>query len=130
MGSLKAQRFLTALEPQLDETAYEKLIRALFVGLFSPNSLDISKPDVIRQIATSSNVGLDGSLVEKAIEASGSEEIKAKLVANGKRVAEYGGFGLPTTVVHLPSRPEMVFGSDRIHIIGQMLGETKPAILN
>lgn len=128
MGSLKTQRFLTAVEGQLDENLQEKLIRAFFSGLFSPNSLDISKPEIIKQIAISA--GLDAAVVEKGIEASGSEEVKAKLVANAKQVTDYGGFGLPTTVVHLPSGPEMVFGSDRIHIIGHLLGETKHAILN
>ena len=128
MGSLKTQRFLTALEPQLDEKTYEQLIRCFFASLFSPDkSLDISNVDVIREIAV--NAGVDKALIGKGLEAIGNDEIKAKLTVNTKRVTDVGGFGLPTTVVHLSSGPEMVFGSDRIHIVGHLLVEDKPAIL-
>lgn len=133
-GTINTQRFLVSVQQKLNETSvndqgkYEQLIRLLFQAFFSPGeSANVSDLEVIRQMAVQS--GLEPKLVQSALDDISSADVKAKLQANTELVGELGGFGLPYTTIHLPSGKESIFGSDRMHIVGHLLGEPKPPLL-
>lgn len=134
VGTMNTQRFLVAVQQKLNETSvgdqekYEQLIRLLFRAFFSPGeSANVSDLEVIRQIAGQS--GLEPKLVQSALDDIASADVKAKLRANTELASELGGFGLPLTTIHLPSGKQSIFGSDRMHIVGHLLGEAKPPLL-
>lgn len=128
MGSKKTQCFLQATETLVDEETQIKLVRAFFARFFSPNSANLNDDNEIRAIASEN--GLSEDIILKAMEVANSDAIRAKLKENSNRVVELGGFGLPVTLVHRESKPQWVFGSDRLHIVGHLLGESKPPQLN
>lgn len=128
--SLKLQRFLASIYESISVEEHARLIRAHFENFFSPHErLDISDEDVIRKISIEA-AGLEPSIVDKGIEAIGRAATKQLLKDTTARAVQVGGFGLPLTLVHLPSGPELVFGCDRMYIIGRLLGEQHPPILN
>lgn len=132
-GTTNTQRFLLALQQQLnsEDEKSEALIRRFFADFFSPDkpSPDLSDLEVIRSIALSTGV-VDAGAVDKAVKDSSSEEIKEMLKKNTEDAGALGGFGLPITAIHLPDgQTEAIWGSDRMHIIGHLLGESKAPIL-
>ena len=76
-----------------------------------------------------SEIGITNEVIDKALSSMKSEENQAKLDKNCKQAIELGAFGLPVTLVHKENDPTWVFGSDRMHIIGYLLGEKEPPIL-
>ncbi|KAJ6223672.1 hypothetical protein RDWZM_002217 [Blomia tropicalis] len=134
LGSMKTQRFLCAVHEQIgdDVSRQEQLIRLFFQKFFTPTGerINLADVDTIRSVAT--EAGLESDFVQKAIDGMTTDVIKKKLIANSDIVTELGGFGLPVTVVHTDKEPKppMIFGSDRLHLIGDMLGESKPPVLN
>ena len=130
---MKAQRFLLSVQQQLntspnDQEKYEHIIRQFFRRYFSPDqSANISDLKVIESIALES--GLDSKVIHNAINAIGCESVKEQLRTNTQKALDLGGFGLPITTIHLPSGKQFVFGSDRMHIIGHLLGESNPPVL-
>lgn len=127
---LKLQRFLVSIYQSISGEAHERLIRAHFQNFFSPNDrLDISNEEMIRKISIET-AGIEPSIVDKGINAIDLPETKQLLKENTDRAVKLGGFGLPLTLLHLPSGTELVFGCDRMYIIGRLLGEPNPPILN
>jgi len=124
-GSLKVQHFLVALQSRISEVEYERLIGALFGTFFSPtNPKDISLDGVIRDLAA--QAGIKSEIIEEALLVTDS--VKRQLAENNNRLVELGGFGAPSTVIHLPKRSELIWGSDRMNIIGEMLGYENKAL--
>ncbi|KAH7637292.1 hypothetical protein HUG17_7498 [Dermatophagoides farinae] len=100
------QLFLTAIQNHSDEATFNRLVGVIF------------------------DEGIASDVVEKAINVMESDENRAQLEKNTKRPIELGGFGLPITLVHSDNNnASWVFGSDRMHIIGHLLGEKEPPIL-
>lgn len=127
MKNLPVQLFHTALHDSLTVGDQEKLIRANFKELFSTNGRDLAKLETIRQVAL--ETGIEQGLVDKGIDAIEKPETTKKLEDNTQHLTEIGAFGLPVTEMHLPKGSEFVWGSDRLHIIGHLLGESEPPIL-
>ncbi|XP_046918336.2 glutathione S-transferase kappa 1 [Dermatophagoides farinae] len=122
-----AQLFISAIKDHIDEATYNRLVGVFFQNFFRSNPSEIWNSDVMRKIATEMNVSSDA--IDKALNTMNSEENKEKLEKNLERVKELGGFGLPITLIHLDEKPRWVFGSDRMHIIGHLLNEQQPPIL-
>ncbi|OTF77167.1 glutathione S transferase-like protein [Euroglyphus maynei] len=121
-----AQLFLSAIQHQIDEATYNRLVGVFFLNFFTSNPIEVWNPDIMRKFAT--ELGVSSDIVDKTLETMNSEETKGKLEKNLERVKELGGFGLPITLIHL-NKPQWVFGSDRMHIIGHLLNEKQPPIL-
>ncbi|KAH9405163.1 Glutathione S-transferase kappa 1 [Tyrophagus putrescentiae] len=138
-GSIRSQRFLLAaqelLKSEQSEAGREQeeaLIRRFFQAFFSPTepSADISNLEAIQSLALST--GADAGLVAQAAKDCSGDPVKAKLRANTDAASALGGFGLPITAVHLPEKaggPQAIWGCDRMHIVGHLLGESKPPVL-
>ncbi|CAG2170281.1 unnamed protein product [Oppiella nova] len=118
--SLKAQRFITAIDLLTKGKSTEDISRQLWRRVFVSHQ-DVTLPDSLREAAKCCPISED--IVEKAIVSLDQNQIKDKLRKNTEEALSYGAFGAPTHVLHLPNGPQMVFGSDRIDIIGALLGE-------
>jgi glutathione S-transferase kappa 1 len=118
--TLKPQRFITAIDMITKGEGTEEISRQLWKQVYVTHQ-DVTLPDSLREAAKKANISEE--VAEKALVAIEQNEIKEQLKKNSKESLSYGAFGGPTIVVHLPKGPEMVFGSDRMEIIGSMLGE-------
>nr|XP_027196685.1 glutathione S-transferase kappa 1-like [Dermatophagoides pteronyssinus] len=122
-----ALQFLSAIQPHIDEASYNRLVGIFFQNFFTKNPAEIWNPDVMRQLTA--DVGISSESIDKSLNTMTNDENRKKLEKNLETVKNLGGFGLPITLIHLPDKPQWVFGSDRMHIIGHLLNETKPPIL-
>lgn len=106
-----------------DADIFERLVSQFYRRYFSPRqSANISDVAVIGEIAL--QAGLHDKVIRRAIEQLHTEAYKEKLKENCGQVTKLGGFGLPLTVVHSGRQPgQCVYGSDRMHIIGHLLGQ-------
>jgi len=118
--TLKAQRFVTAIDILTNGQSTEEISRQLWKRVFATHQ-DVTLPDSFREAAKNGDISEE--IVEKAIVLMEQNEVKEQLQKNTDEALSHGAFGAPTIVLHLPSGPEMVFGSDRMEIIGSMLGE-------
>lgn len=126
-GSRTAQKYLTAIQPHLSQDQYSDLVLYVFQRFFSPEaSVDLSDLEAIRQVCLDSGVQAD--LANRALDDASSPATSETLKVNTDRALELGCFGLPYTHLHL-AEPQSIFGSDRIHLIGYLLGEKNPPIL-
>ncbi|XP_046913546.2 glutathione S-transferase kappa 1-like [Dermatophagoides farinae] len=122
------QLFLAAIQNHSDEATFNRLVGVIFDGFYQESPQQVWQVDVLRQLAMKEGIASD--VVEKAINVMESDENRAQLEKNTKRPIELGGFGLPITLVHSDNNnASWVFGSDRMHIIGHLLGEKEPPIL-
>lgn len=118
-GSLAAMRFVTAVdltEPQF----VEPVSRELWLRIWSRDE-DITQPESI--LAAATKAGLPAGQAQKLLEMSTSPAVKERLKAATEEVLKYGAFGLPCSVIHVDNRPQLLFGSDRLELLGHLLGE-------
>ncbi|KAG8130244.1 putative Glutathione S-transferase kappa protein [Naja naja] len=115
-GSLLAMRFVTAVdtaEPQF----LESVSRELWMRIWSRDE-DIVQPESILAKA-----GLSSDKSQELLKMSTSPEIKNRLKETTGEVLKFGGFGLPSFVIQTDGQPQLFFGSDRIELLGNVLGE-------
>jgi 2-hydroxychromene-2-carboxylate isomerase len=93
------------------ETTIPALTLALFDAMWA-DDLDVSSPDVIRQVAES--IELDG---DSLLEAAAAQETKDLLRATTDEAVSRGAFGAPTFFVG----ERMFWGNDRLPIIEAVL---------
>ncbi|XP_066474447.1 glutathione S-transferase kappa 1 [Tiliqua scincoides] len=118
-GSLSAMRFLTAVDltqPQF----LEPLSRELWMRIWSRDE-DITQPESI--LAAAGKAGLPLDQAQKLLEMSTSAEVKNRLREVTDEAMKYGVFGLPSFVAHVGDQTQLFFGSDRIELLGDFLGE-------
>ncbi|CAI5796742.1 glutathione S-transferase kappa 1 isoform X1 [Podarcis lilfordi] len=118
-GTLEAMRFVTAVdmaEPQF----LEPVSRELWMRLWSRDE-DITQPESI--LAAAERAGLSSDQARKLLEMSSSPEVKNRLKATTDEALKYGAFGLPSFVAHINEEPHLLFGSDRLELLGHLLGE-------
>lgn len=118
-GSLSTMRFLTAVDltqPQF----VEPLSREFWMRIWSRDE-DITQPESI--LAASGKAGLPLDKAQELLEMSTSPEVKDRLRAVTDEAMEYGAFGVPSFVAHVGDKPQLFFGSDRIELLGYLLGE-------
>ncbi|NWV00096.1 GSTK1 transferase, partial [Upupa epops] len=119
ISTLGAMRFLTAAgmtHPQ----HLEPLSREFWLSFWSQHE-DISKPDKI--LAVARKAGLSPELAQKLLEKISSPEVKNRLKETTEEAIKYGAFGMPAVVAHHNGKPHLFFGSDRIELLGSIIGE-------
>lgn len=120
-------RFMVSASTVLTPTEHENLIRVMFQNFFSTEAVDVTDLEVMKQL--SRNAGISDQSIDRIVAVLESPDNKQLLKDNSERVVQLGGFGLPVTLVHSPPKPQFIFGSDRMHIIGHLLGEQAAPIL-
>ncbi|XP_062985083.1 glutathione S-transferase kappa 1 [Elgaria multicarinata webbii] len=118
-GSLSAMRFITAVdiaEPQF----LESVSRELWMRIWSRDE-DITQPESI--LAVAGRAGLPSGKAQKLLEMSTSPDVKNRLKATTEEALRYGAFGMPCFVFHVDGEPQLLFGSDRLELLGSLLGE-------
>ncbi|XP_053156408.1 glutathione S-transferase kappa 1 isoform X1 [Hemicordylus capensis] len=118
-GSLSAMRFVTAVDisqPQF----LEMVSRELWMRAWSRDE-DITQPESI--LAAAERAGLPSDTAQKLLEMSPSSEVKNRLKATTDEALKYGAFGMPSIVAHVDGEPHLFFGSDRLELLGHVLGE-------
>ncbi|XP_070598134.1 glutathione S-transferase kappa 1-like isoform X1 [Erythrolamprus reginae] len=118
-GSLPAMRFITAVniaEPQF----LEPVSRELWMRIWSRDE-DIVQPESI--LAAGEKAGLSPDKSQELLKMSTSPEVKNRLKETTDEVLNFGAFGLPCLVIQTDGQPQLFFGSDRIELLGNALGE-------
>ncbi|XP_067320424.1 glutathione S-transferase kappa 1 [Anolis sagrei] len=118
-GSLSAMRFITAVDltqPQF----VEAVSRELWMRIWSRDE-DITQPENI--LAAAGKAGLSSDESKKLLEMTNLPEVKNRLKATTDEVLQHGAFGLPCSVIYVNSKPQLFFGSDRLELLGSLLGE-------
>nr|XP_034953056.1 glutathione S-transferase kappa 1 [Zootoca vivipara] len=82
---------------------------------------DITQPESI--LAAAERAGLPSDQARKLLEMSSSPEVKNRLKATTEEALKYGAFGLPCFVTHVNEEPHLLFGTDRLELLGNLLGE-------
>ncbi|NXF92596.1 GSTK1 transferase, partial [Eubucco bourcierii] len=119
ISSLKAMRFITAVgmtQPQY----LEPLSREFWISFWSQHE-DISQTEKILDIAR--QAGLSSELAQKLLEMTSSPAVKDRLKETTEEAIKYGAFGMPAIVVRVNGEPQLFFGSDRVELLGSIIGE-------
>ncbi|NWU69893.1 GSTK1 transferase, partial [Pterocles burchelli] len=118
-SNLAAMRFITAID--MTEPRYlEPLSREFWIRFWSQNE-DISQPENI--LAVAGQAGLSSELAQKLLEIISSPTVKNRLKETTEEAVKYGAFGMPAVVAHLNGEPHLFFGSDRLELLGSVIGE-------
>uniref|UniRef100_A0A915DUA1 Glutathione S-transferase kappa n=1 Tax=Ditylenchus dipsaci TaxID=166011 RepID=A0A915DUA1_9BILA len=115
-GSLKAQRFLTAIHMK-----YPNLLvpaaREFWMRLFSRGQT-IHELEDVKQVCEKLNIGNSDDLIKL----SNSDEIKSRFKTFTDEAINKGAFGMPWIVVEREGKPDICFfGSDRLPVICDLL---------
>jgi len=122
-GSMSAQRFITAVDLNHQELT-EPLSREFSLRIWC-NDEDITEKDSI--IAAARAAGLSDAVIEEALSKMTSDTVKERLRQYTQEALDYGAFGAPTFLVEdKDGEKQMLFGSDRFHIMADILGEKYP----
>ncbi|XP_070561795.1 glutathione S-transferase kappa 1-like isoform X3 [Ptychodera flava] len=119
-GSLQAQRLLTAVSMHEGNDAMENISRQLYLRVWSKD-LDVTQPSSLMEAAQ--KAGFSEEKAQSLVSRINDQEIKDKLKDNTQTAVGHGAFGAPTIVVHMDDEAHMFFGSDRFHLIADLLGE-------
>ncbi|XP_009703979.1 PREDICTED: glutathione S-transferase kappa 1-like, partial [Cariama cristata] len=82
---------------------------------------DISKPE--NMLAVARQAGLSSELAQKLLETISSPAVKNRLKETTEEAIKYGAFGMPAVVAHVNGEPHLFFGSDRLELLGSVIGE-------
>ncbi|EMP41884.1 Glutathione S-transferase kappa 1 [Chelonia mydas] len=118
-GSLSAMRFITAVDmtqPQF----LEPVSRELWMRIWSRDE-DITQPESI--LAAAGEAGLPSALAQKLLAMTSTPEVKNRLKATTEEALNYGAFGMPALVAHVNGESHLFFGSDRLELLGNVIGE-------
>uniref|UniRef100_A0A8B9FTR7 Glutathione S-transferase kappa n=1 Tax=Amazona collaria TaxID=241587 RepID=A0A8B9FTR7_9PSIT len=118
-GTLEAMRFITAID--MTQPQYvESLSREFWLRFWSQRE-DISQPANI--LAAARQAGLSSELAQKILEMTSSSAVKNRLRETTEEAIKYGAFGMPAVVAHFKGEPHLFFGSDRLELLGSVIGE-------
>ncbi|NXP25687.1 GSTK1 transferase, partial [Scytalopus superciliaris] len=118
-SSLAAMRFITAID--MTQPQYlEPLSREFWIRFWSQHE-DISQPENILTVAQ--QAGLSSELSQKTLEMISSPKVKDRLRETTDQAMKYGAFGMPAVVAHYNGEPHLFFGSDRLELLGSVIGE-------
>ncbi|XP_054023537.1 glutathione S-transferase kappa 1 [Dryobates pubescens] len=118
-SSLGAMRFITAVG--MTQPHYlEPLSREFWISFWSQHE-DISQTETMLAIAK--QAGLSSELAQKVLEMISSPEVKNRLRETTEEAIKYGVFGMPAVVTHVNGEPQLFFGSDRVELLGSIIGE-------
>ncbi|KAL6738490.1 hypothetical protein Aduo_012032 [Ancylostoma duodenale] len=117
-SSAGALRFIIALQNQ-HPSMVEKAVRLIWRRLFTQHIGALDREDLL-EVANDLHLDNPSTLLE----ASSSDEIKQTLKKNTDEALAMGCFGAPWIQVHTPGgKVEPFFGSDRLPLIGHLIGE-------
>ena len=117
-GSLKQQRFLTAVKSSYPEYL-ESCSREFWYRCWSED-LDATKDTSIFMVAT--RAGLKEEEILNCLEETQTDELKNKLKETTSEAVESGAFGLPFITVEGDKTIETFWGSDRFEVMANSLG--------
>ncbi|KGL87078.1 Glutathione S-transferase kappa 1, partial [Charadrius vociferus] len=118
-STLGAMRFITATD--MTQPRYlETLSREFWMRFWSQRE-DISQQENI--LAVARQAGLSPELSQKLLEMISSPEVKNRLKETTEEAIKYGAFGMPAVVAHFNGEPHLFFGSDRLELLGNVIGE-------
>ncbi|NWV30648.1 GSTK1 transferase, partial [Grantiella picta] len=118
-SSLAAMRFITAID-MTNPQYLEPLSRQFWMRFWSQHE-DISQPESI--LAVAQQAGLSAELSQKALEMISTPTVKDRLKETTAEAIKYGAFGMPAVVAHYNGEPHLFFGSDRLELLGSVIGE-------
>ncbi|KFP86424.1 Glutathione S-transferase kappa 1, partial [Acanthisitta chloris] len=118
-NSLNAMRFITAID--MTESQYLEPVSREFWMRFWSQHEDISQPESI--LAVAQKAGLSSELSQKVLEMISSPKVKNQLRETTDEAVKYGAFGMPAVVAHYNGEPHLFFGSDRLELLGSVIGE-------
>ncbi|NXP64266.1 GSTK1 transferase, partial [Chloropsis cyanopogon] len=118
-SSLTAMRFITAID-MTNPQYLEPLSREFWMRFWSQYE-DISQPENI--LAVARQAGISAELSQKALEMTSSPTVKDRLKDTTTEALKYGAFGMPAVVAHYDGEPHLFFGSDRLELLGSIIGE-------
>ncbi|NWW74440.1 GSTK1 transferase, partial [Climacteris rufus] len=119
-SSLAAMRFLTAVD-MTNPQYLEPLSREFWMRFWSQHE-DISQPENI--LAVARQAGLSPELSQKVLEMTSSPAVKDRLKETTAEAMKHGAFGMPAVVAHYNGEPHLFFGSDRLELLGSVIGES------
>ncbi|NWR35981.1 GSTK1 transferase, partial [Tachuris rubrigastra] len=117
-SSLAAMRFITAIDMTKPEYL-EPLSREFWIRFWS--QVSILRRSVILPVAQ--QAGLPSELSQKALEMMSSPTVKDRLRETTDEAMKYGAFGMPAVVAHYNGEPHLFFGSDRLELLGSVIGK-------
>ncbi|NWQ98376.1 GSTK1 transferase, partial [Burhinus bistriatus] len=118
-SNLGAMRFITAID--MTQPGYlEPLSREFWIRFWSQRE-DISQPENI--LAVAGQAGLSPEFTQKLLEITSSPAVKNRLKETTEEAIKYGAFGMPAVVAHFNGEPHLFFGSDRLELLGSVIGE-------
>ncbi|KAM9204266.1 glutathione S-transferase kappa 1 isoform 2-T2 [Mergus octosetaceus] len=118
-GSLGAMRFITAID--MTQPKYlESLSREFWMRFWSQHE-DISQMESI--VAVARQAGLSSEFTQKLLDMISSPEVKNRLKETTEEAIKYGAFGMPAVVAHFNGKPHLFFGSDRLELLANVIGE-------
>ncbi|XP_067998208.1 glutathione S-transferase kappa 1 [Melanerpes formicivorus] len=118
-SSLGAMRFITAVG--MTQPHYlEPLSREFWISFWSQHE-DISQTETMLAIAK--QAGLSSEFAQKVLEMISSPAVKNRLKETTEEAIKYGAFGMPAVVTHVNGEPQLFFGSDRVELLGSIIGE-------
>ncbi|NXU38624.1 GSTK1 transferase, partial [Drymodes brunneopygia] len=118
-NSLAAMRFITAID-MTNPQYLEPLSREFWMRFWSKHE-DISQPESI--LAAARQAGISTELSQKALEMTSSPPVKDRLKETTAEAIKYGAFGMPAIVAYCDGEPQLFFGSDRLELLGSIIGE-------
>ncbi|NXW62632.1 GSTK1 transferase, partial [Eurystomus gularis] len=118
-STLGAMRFITAID--MTQPQYlEPVSREFWIRFWSKHE-DVSQPENIS--SASMQAGLSSELTQKLLEMISSPAVKNRLKETTEEAIKYGAFGMPAAVAHVNGEPHLFFGSDRLELLGNIIGE-------
>ncbi|XP_035169574.1 glutathione S-transferase kappa 1 [Oxyura jamaicensis] len=118
-SSLGAMRFITAID--MTQPKYlEPLSREFWMRFWSQHE-DISQQESI--VAVAGQAGLSSEFTQKLLDMISSPEVKNRLKETTEEAIKYGAFGMPAVVAHFNGKPHLFFGSDRLELLANVIGE-------
>ncbi|NXQ78900.1 GSTK1 transferase, partial [Nyctibius grandis] len=118
-STLPAMRFITAID--MTQPQYlEPLSREFWMRFWSQHE-DISQTENI--LAAAGQAGLSSEVAQKGLEMISTPAVKNRLKETTEEAVKYGAFGMPAVVAHVNGKPHLFFGSDRLELLGSVIGE-------
>ncbi|CAG2204708.1 GSTK1 [Mytilus edulis] len=125
-GSRPAMLFITAVDMENPEYT-EELSRQLWLRVWGKDE-GITTDDDISQAA--SKAGISKEMVVKCLNKAKEPDVSARFKVYTDEALSLGAFGTPTIVIHNSGKKEMIFGSDRLDLVANFIGETYEGPLN
>jgi len=121
-GSLLPMRFLTVLRREYP-FYLEAASREFWMRVWSRDE-PIHRLEDIRQVAIKIGIPNVINVINHLIAMMNTDEIKNELKKMTNEAVDSGAFGAPWTVLTMPDgKKYRFFGSDRIHVLGHIIGQ-------